>query len=152
MSEIIKITTGDGKTLEVAREVAMMCGSIQRAAEFASSDDTIDFPNIKSAELSRIFEYCEYHNRANHSEGVNEADVKAFDANFVKMDKGLLFAVVVAANFLDIKPLLDLCCAAIANSLKGKTPEEIRREYNIENDLTPEDEEEIKAESAWLYQ
>lgn len=42
--------------------------------------------------------------------------------------------------------------AAIANNLKGKTPEEIRREYNIENDLTPEDEEEIKAESAWLYQ
>jgi S-phase kinase-associated protein 1 len=40
----------------------------------------------------------------------------------------------------------------VAASLKGKTPDEIRKEYNIENDLTPEDEEEIKTESAWLYQ
>ena len=42
--------------------------------------------------------------------------------------------------------------STIANLLKGKSPEEIRREFHIENDLTREDQDEIKQEAAWLYQ
>lgn len=86
-----------------------MSGSIQRAAEFSTEQETIEFSNIRSPELSKIIEYCDYHNKANHSEGVNEADVKAFDQRFVQMDRSLLFAVTLAANYLDIKSLLDLC-------------------------------------------
>ncbi len=42
-----------------------------------------------------------------------------------------------AANFMDIKPLLDLSCAKVASMLKGKTPEQIRKQFNIANDFTP---------------
>jgi len=38
----------------------------------------------------------------------------------------LLFDIITAANFLDIKGLLDLCCKVIANIIKGKSPEEIK--------------------------
>merc|ERR1740117_2878331 len=31
----------------------------------------------------------------------------------------------------------------------GKTPEEIRIRFNIKNDFTPEEEEEVKRENAW---
>jgi S-phase kinase-associated protein 1 len=34
--------------------------------------------------------------------------------------------------------------------IKGKEPEEIRKIFNIENDFTPEEEEEMRAEYAWL--
>ena len=37
-----------------------------------------------------------------------------------------------AANYLNIKSLLDLTCQAVADIIKGKTPEEIRTEFNIE--------------------
>ena len=43
-------------------------------------------------------------------------------------EHGLLFATLMAANFLGIEPLRDLCCAAIANMLRGKTPEQIMEE------------------------
>jgi hypothetical protein len=31
----------------------------------------------------------------------------------------------------DVKALLDLTCATVASMIKGKTPEEIRRTFNI---------------------
>ena len=50
---------------------------------------------------------------------------------------------------MDIKPLLDLTCATVASMIKGKTPEEIRAHFNIQNDFTPEEEEEVRRENAW---
>ena len=54
-----------------------------------------------------------------------------------------------AANYMDIKPLLDLACAKVASMIKGKTPEEIRKRFNIKNDFTPEEEEAVRAENKW---
>lgn len=41
---------------------------------------------------------------------------------------------------MDIKPLLELTCAKIASLVKGKTTDQIRDEFNIVNDFTPEEE------------
>lgn len=45
--------------------------------------------------------------------------------------------MILAANYMDIKSLLDLCCAKVASMIKGKTTEEIRKTFNIKNDFTP---------------
>ena len=42
-------------------------------------------------------------------------------------DQEMLFELILAANFMDIKPLLDLACAKVASMIKGKTPEDIRK-------------------------
>lgn len=57
-----------------------------------------------------------------------------------------------AANYLNIKSLLDLTCQTVADMLKGKTPEEIRKTFNIKNDFTPEEEEEVRRENAWAFE
>ena len=55
----------------------------------------------------------------------------------------------MGANYLDIPPLVDLACAKVASMIKGKTPEEIRKRFNIENDFSPEEEEAVRAENRW---
>ena len=54
-----------------------------------------------------------------------------------------------AANYLDIKALLDVGCKTVANMIKGKSPDEIRKTFNIQNDFTPEEEEQIRRENEW---
>ena len=101
--------------------------------------------------------------------------------------RGSRFEIILAANYLDIKALLDLTCAKVrdlpeascqppntihsasnrreppqkfcctsvvsycccfvawqvASMIKGKTPEEIRKQFNIVNDFTPEEEAQV---------
>ena len=55
----------------------------------------------------------------------------------------------MAANYLDIKPLLELSCAKVASQIKNKSVKEIRQYFNIENDFTPEEEQQIQEENRW---
>ena len=54
----------------------------------------------------------------------NMADVVSpWDANFVELDHEMLFELILAANYVDIKSLLDLSCAKVASMMKDKSPE-----------------------------
>jgi S-phase kinase-associated protein 1 len=46
--------------------------------------------------------------------------VQDWYANFVGVEQELLFELILAANYMDIKPLLDLTCATVASMIKGK--------------------------------
>ena len=59
---------------------------------------------------------------------------------------------MLAANFLDIKSLLDLCSAKLASWITSKSVEEIREFFGIENDYTPEEEAKIKEENMWAQE
>jgi len=68
------------------------------------------------------------------------------------MDDATLFDLILAANYLEIKGLLDVTTTYVARIITElRTPEEIRKRFNIKNDLTPEDLEQIKKEAEhWL--
>ena len=57
--------------------------------------------------------------------------VQPWYADFVKVEQALLFEMVTAANFMDIKPLLDLTCLAVSILIKGKSAAELREMFNI---------------------
>jgi hypothetical protein len=66
-------------------------------------------------------------------------------ANFLNNAASNTLCELASASFyLDIKPLVELCCKAIANCIKGKSPEQIRSTFNIVNDFTPAEEEQVR--------
>jgi S-phase kinase-associated protein 1 len=75
--------------------------------------------------------------------------VQDWYARFVSVEQEVLFELILAANYMDIKPLLDLTCATVASMIKGKSPEEIRKTFNIVNDFTPEEEAQVRDENKW---
>jgi hypothetical protein len=48
---------------------------------------------------------------------------------------------------MDIKPLADLATLSISDMIKGKTPEERRKFFNIKDDCPPEEENKRREES-----
>jgi S-phase kinase-associated protein 1 len=51
-----------------------------------------------------------------------------------------------------IRFFLDLTCQTVTYMIKGKTPEEIRKTFNINNYFTPEEEEEARRENQWTFE
>ena len=51
----------------------------------------------------------------------------------------------------DISIRRDVGCKTVANMIKGKSPEEIRKLFNIVNDFTPEEEVRPLATTIILY-
>ncbi len=116
----------------------------------------IPLPNVKSEVLRKVIEFCEHHLAEPMTEiekplkSQNMADVvQKWYADFVDLEQVLLFELILAANYMDIKPLLDLTCATVASMIKGKTPDEIRQTFNITNDFTPDEEAAVREENKW---
>ncbi|CAI9755819.1 unnamed protein product [Fraxinus pennsylvanica] len=144
----LTLRSSDGEVFEVEEVVALASQSIKHMVEDDCADNVIPLPNVTGKILSKIIEYCKKHAdaasaKADDKVSANDDDLRAFDADFVKVDQGTLFDLILAANYLDIKSLLDLTCQTVADMIKGKTPEDIRKTFNIKNDFTPEEEEEV---------
>jgi S-phase kinase-associated protein 1 len=84
-------------------------------------------------------------------ETVTGDELNKYEADFLDLDQADLYGLLMAANFLNVKGLLDRVLQRVADMIKGKKPEEIRRIFNIKNDFTPEEEEEIRQENAWAF-
>ncbi|KRX77814.1 S-phase kinase-associated protein 1 [Trichinella sp. T6] len=130
--------------------------------------EAIPLPNVCSAVLEKILLYCEHHKNDVPEEEKNvkmkeikeetnneeeqitvygreeeEEEMSEWDSEFLDVDQSTLLDIILAANYLEIKSLLDIACLAVAKMMKGKSAEEIRRTFNIKNDFTPEEEEQV---------
>uniref|UniRef100_A0A3Q7EUH6 SKP1-like protein n=1 Tax=Solanum lycopersicum TaxID=4081 RepID=A0A3Q7EUH6_SOLLC len=146
--------SSDGEVFEVDEAVALESQTIKHLIEDDCAGSNIPLPNVTSKILAKVIEYSKRHVEASSKteDKAAEDELKVFDAEFVKVDQGTLFDLILAANYLNIKSLLDLTCQTVADMIKGKTPEEIRKTFNIKNDFTPEEEEEVRRENAWAFE
>ena len=156
MSEQVKLATMDGETVTVDKEIACKSILIKGIVDDSGTEDESPLPAIKKSILDKIIEYCTYIN-ANQPPEIdkplrsnNLTDVvNEWYANFVQLDQEVLFELILAANFMDIKSLLELSCAKVASLIKGMTIIETRKFFNIENDFSPEEEAQIMDENKW---
>ncbi|XP_042480226.1 SKP1-like protein 1A [Macadamia integrifolia] len=79
-------------------------------------------------------------------------ELKEWETTFMDIDQQVLFDLLQAANYLNITGLLVMAAEKAASMIRGKTPEQIRETFNIKNDFTPEEYEEIRRENAWAFE
>lgn len=157
----VNLLSAEHERFTVPLKVAKMSKMISNSCD--EDDDEItdkDFicPKVKTDVLEKVVEYCTHYQTVEkmndistplNGETVEEIVKQDWYVNYCMVERKMLFELVAAANYMDIKPLLDLTCATVASMIKGKTPEEIRRTFNITNDFSPEEEAQVREENKW---
>lgn len=152
---MIKILTSDEFEIEIPLKIANMSKTIKNMIEeMEDCDSIIPIHDVTKEVFEQIIVYCNHHlndpeDKRTEKEKKRTDNISEWDKEFCSIDKESLFKIINAANYLDISGLLEITCKTIANMIKGKSPEEIREMFGIENDFTPEEEERIRKENEW---
>lgn len=148
----IKLQSSDKKIFKIDIKTAICSITIKTMLEnlgYEDEDEIIPLPNVKSTILAKIIEWAEYHKDdsilSEDEEIPNHTGIIGlWDREFLKIDQQTLFELITAANYLDIQPLLDITCKTVANMIRGKTTDQIRQIFNIQDD--PVNSEEMETE------
>ena len=139
-----------------AQKSILLKNMIDDMGQEAMLTQAIPIPNVNGTVLDKIIEWCKQHQgdpnpteQDDSDSRKKTTDIEEWDQKFMQVDQEMLFEIILAANYLDIKALLDIGCKTVANMIKGKSPEEIRKTFNIQNDFTPEEEDQIRRENEW---
>ncbi|RMY03172.1 hypothetical protein D0867_05779 [Hortaea werneckii] len=154
----VKLVSSDNVEIVTERKIAERSMLIKNMIEDlgAPGEEPIPIMNVSEAVLRKVLEWCAHHKNDPAPTQDDDADsrkkttdIEDWDQKFMQVDQEMLFEIILAANYMDIKALLDVGCKTVANMIKGKSPEEIRKTFNIQNDFTPEEEEQIRRENEW---
>lgn len=160
MAETITLVCKELEKVSTNAQFANMSALVKNIVEDSGVSEEIPLEQVAQSVLAKILEYCEHHEftipepiaKPLQSNNIYDA-VPQWDGDFISaFNEDDLIELIKAANYLDIKCLLDLGLAKIAAKFKGKTVEELRQEYNIQEEFTPEVEEQLKAEYPWALE
>jgi len=136
----VKLESREGDSFEVPVKVARLSTMIDEM--FDEDDDMEDkkvpLPNVSSEVLRKVIEFGKHYQEEQmtpiqtplKSSNIDDL-VQKWYAQFVELEQKQLFELVAAANYLNIKPLLDLTVLAVSILIKGKSAAELREIFNV---------------------
>lgn len=159
--------------LEISHDIVKQIKVVKKMVDdFASetlSEEPIPIPSeeLTLSDFKKIVEFCDQHKDLDpeifakdddndnydidDDDGKFEIKLSEWDNNFFGgLEKHELFRIMNASNYLEIKVLLEFGCKYVAEHIKGKSVEELREYFEQENDFTPEEEEELRKQHAWI--
>ncbi|KAI4353133.1 hypothetical protein L6164_002104 [Bauhinia variegata] len=154
----VTLRARDGNIFQIEEDIATEFGTLKALIEEDGfSDSVIPLSNVWSPTLAKVIEYCrkhyEFRSRPDQNSGNRLNDEKAFDDDFISdLDEAKLKEMLLAANYLDVKGLLNLISRTIADRIKNKSVEFIRKFFRVENDYTPQEERDVREKYAWTFQ
>ncbi|KAL6873485.1 hypothetical protein ACP4OV_013567 [Aristida adscensionis] len=166
----ITLISSDNERFDVAEAAARLSQTVANMADDGCTAGGIPLPNVPARVLAKVLEYCNKHAAAAAAASgeaaagsssasapapetkKDDGDLKGFDKAFIDVRQDMLYDLLLASNYLEVKGLLELCCQKVADMIKGRTPEEIREMFGMENDFSPEEYEEIRKENPWAFE
>jgi len=128
---MITLVSADNKEIKLNLQIAKKCETIKNLLEDINEfkkDLIIPIPEIKGKILEKIIEYLNYHENENFE---NKEEIEKWDKNFCNVSDEILFEIIMGSNYLHCQNLLDLTCKIVADTIRGKSKNEIEKRYNI---------------------
>ena len=157
-SKIIKLITKEGKEIEITKDSAVLSELLKQKINDFPDEEKFPINEVDEKMAEKVKEYLSHFNgnappeiekplKSNNMKNVTDE----WSANFVdRMSLDDIINLDVAANYMGINSLLDLCSAKIASFFKDKSEEEIMKEFNIKKPFTEEEKNKLKEENKWI--
>ena len=152
----IKMKSNDGKDVEISKKAASRSGVLKGIIE--DYPDNAEFPinNVNGVILEKVKEYLE-HYKDEEPEKIQiplkdiefKNCVNEWDYNFLGEDIDFIFNILSAANYMDIKPLLELSSAKLGSKIKGMKSDSVKKDFEI-GELTDEEKQQIYEDKKYL--
>ena len=154
----IKLITKEGKEIEVSKKAIELSDLLKNAVNDYPNEISFPIKEIDEKNAEKVKEYLTHFNGIappeiekplSNNEMKNVTD--EWSAGFInKLTIEELVNLTVAANYMGINSLLDLCSAKIASLCKDKNEEEIFKTFGINEPFTEEEKKKIKEENKWI--
>uniref|UniRef100_A0A8C5Q3J1 S-phase kinase-associated protein 1 n=1 Tax=Leptobrachium leishanense TaxID=445787 RepID=A0A8C5Q3J1_9ANUR len=120
--------------VEIVKQSVTIKTMLEDLGKDDGDDDPVPLPNVNAAILKKVIQWCTHHKddppppEDDENKEKRKDDIPVWDQNFLKVDQGTLFELILAANYLDIKKgLLDVTCKTVANMIKEEEAQ-VRKE------------------------
>ena len=158
MEDSIKLVTKDGKEIEISKKASNLSELLKCAINDYPKEISFPLNDLDEKCGEKIKEYLTHYNGEAPKEiekPINSNDIKnlvdEWSASFIDgLSMEELINLTVAANYMGINSLLDLCCAKVASLCKDKNEDEIFKTFNINENSTEEEKNKIKEENKWI--
>jgi S-phase kinase-associated protein 1 len=159
----VKLRANDSeRDFEISFKAAKESGFIMNLLDATPNDGStaIELQRVEEATLEKVVEFLIHHMEDPMIEIPTPLDGSTFDEivtqewyrRFMKeLENPMVFDLLTAANYMQIKPLLELACLKVTFELTGKNAEEIRDILNLPM-LTPEEEATARQEHRWIFE
>lgn len=147
--KLITLKSSDGQGFQIDTKSAEKSKVLKELIQDYQEDSEIPLPEVEGKILKKIVEYLIHYKDLVPKEipkplrdaKLNDI-IDQWDINFIY---GFTIAdcimLINGANYLDIQSLLHLGCARIASKMIELPIEEVRKTFNIEDDMTKEEKE-----------
>ena len=115
MATMVRLISQEGEVIEADQETVVLSVLIKSMIDDSGTDEDIPLPNVTKSVLIKVLEFCKYvkEHPLQEIEKPLKTDnlrdiVSEWFASYVEVEQEELFEVILAANYLDIKPLLEL--------------------------------------------
>ena len=155
VEKTIKVKSSDGKVIELSTKAASKSKLLSGVIQDYPEDSEFPLNKINGATLEKVKEYL-VHYQDSEPRQIEKPLPKDFkdcvdewDYKFIGDDNTQILAIIFAANFMDIKPLLELAAAKVATLIRGTTTESIRKDFEIK-DFSKEEEKQMENDKSIL--
>lgn len=152
---LVRLVSSDQLSFEVE------CGACAQSLLLSSVLDfgacaSIPLPSVRGVELATIVAYMRHHEHAPAARiarpvapGSLRLVATAWDAQLVDLDGAAVLRLAMAANYVGLEPLLELCCAKMALTVMDSTIEQLRLGFGVTRNLTAKEQAVALDDSAW---
>ena len=156
--DIIKIIVKEGKEITIPKKAAELSELLKGAIIEYPKETSFPLNDLDEKNGELIKEYLTHFNGESPKEiekPITSNEMKnitdEWSSSFIdKISLEDLTNLTVAANYMGINSLLDLCCAKVATLCKDKNEDEIFKLFNITETFSEEEKNKIKNENKWI--